>query len=182
VPESARSFVRGEELVADLAPARRAAGDAGAEFEGVAEFFFAIQVMATSQAPARIRRSRPVTNGPSTRSPASSVTLAAWTRRPAAERQRPGEEYDRFTAAHPRMLTAAEREQIRALASHPTDAHRKQLIRHLVEQFGVAVAGTSEKVDVKVAWAGEHRTARRSLSDGLPGPAQLLPPAGCPGP
>jgi hypothetical protein len=34
-----------------------------------------------------------------------------------AERQRLGEEYDRFTAARPRTLTAAEREQIRTLAA-----------------------------------------------------------------
>src|SRR5437870_2424486 len=57
-----------------------------------------------------------------------------------AERQRLGEEYDRFAAARPRTLTAAEREQIRALAADlpavwdaptTTDADRKQLIRHL---------------------------------------------------
>ena len=85
-----------------------------------------------------------------------------------AERQRLGEEYDRFTAARPRTLTAAERGQIRALAADlpavwdaptTTDADRKQLIRHLVEQVRVTVAGTSEKVDVEVVWAGGHRTA-----------------------
>ena len=87
-----------------------------------------------------------------------------------AERQRLGEEYDRFTAARPRTLTAAEREQIRALAADlpavwdaptTTDADRKQLIRHLVEQVRVTVLGTSEKVDVEVVWAGGHRTAGR---------------------
>ncbi len=84
-----------------------------------------------------------------------------------AERQRLGEEYDRFAAARPRTLTAAEREQIRALAADlpavwdaptTTDADRKQLIRHLVEQVRVTVAGTSEKVDVEIVWAGGHRT------------------------
>jgi Recombinase zinc beta ribbon domain/Recombinase len=84
-----------------------------------------------------------------------------------AERQRLGEEYDRFAAARPRTLTAAEREQIRALAADlpavwdaptTTDADRKQLIRHLVEQVRVTVLGTSEKVDVEVIWAGGHRT------------------------
>ncbi len=84
-----------------------------------------------------------------------------------AERQRLGEEYDRFTAARPRTLTAAEREQIRALATDipaiwhaptTTDADRKQLIRHLVEQVRITVTGTSEKVDVQVVWAGGHRT------------------------
>src|SRR2546421_4668682 len=85
-----------------------------------------------------------------------------------AERQRLGEEYDRFTAARPRALTAAEREQIRALAADlpavwkaPTtsDADRKQLIRHLAGQVRITVLGASEKVDVEVTWAGGHRTA-----------------------
>jgi Recombinase zinc beta ribbon domain/Recombinase len=84
-----------------------------------------------------------------------------------AKRERLGEEYDRFTAARPRILTAAERDQIRALAADipaiwhaptTTDADRKQLIRHLVEQVRVEVLGTSEKVDVEVAWAGGHRS------------------------
>src|SRR5207247_4965101 len=84
-----------------------------------------------------------------------------------AERQRLGEEYDRFTAARPRTLTAAEREQIRALAADlpavwnaptTTDADRKQLIRHLIQQVRITVLGTSEKVDVEVTWAGGHRT------------------------
>ena len=81
--------------------------------------------------------------------------------------QRLGEEYDRFTASRPRTLTAAERGQIRALATDipaiwhaptTTDADRKQLIRHLVERVRVEVLGTSEKVDVQVVWAGGHRT------------------------
>ena len=84
-----------------------------------------------------------------------------------AERQRLGEEYDRFTAARPRTLTDAQREQIRALAADipaiwhaptTTDTDRKQLIRHLVEQVRAEVRGTSEKVDVQVVWAGGHRT------------------------
>ncbi len=94
-----------------------------------------------------------------------------------AERQRLGEEYDRFAAARPRTLTAAEREQIRALAADlpavwdaptTTDADRKQLIRHLVEQVRVTVPGTSEKVDVEITWAGGHRTA-----------AQITRPVAC---
>ena len=94
-----------------------------------------------------------------------------------AARQRLGEEYDRFTAARPRTLTAAEREQIRALAADlpavwdaptTTDADRKQLIRHLVEQVRITVLGTSEKVGVEVIWAGGHRTA-----------AQITRPVAC---
>ncbi len=84
-----------------------------------------------------------------------------------AERQRLGEEYDRFTATRPRTLTPAERDQIRALAADipaiwhaptTTDADRKRLIRHLVEQVRVEVLGVSEKVNIEVAWAGGHRT------------------------
>ncbi len=94
-----------------------------------------------------------------------------------AERQRLGEEYDRFAAARPRTLTAAEREQIRALAADlpavwnaatTSDADRKQLIRHLVEQVRVTVLGTSEKADVEIIWAGGHRTA-----------AQITRPVAC---
>jgi len=84
-----------------------------------------------------------------------------------AERQRLGEEYDRFTASRPRALTPAERSQIRALAADipaiwhaptTTDADRKQLIRHLIERVQVTVLGTTEKVDVQVVCAGGHRT------------------------
>ncbi|MGW3152582.1 recombinase family protein [Streptomyces sp. NPDC001177] len=84
-----------------------------------------------------------------------------------AERERLGQEYDRFTASRPRILTTAEREQIRTLASDipaiwhaatTTDADRKQLIRHLVEQVRVEVIGTSERVRVQVVWVGGHRS------------------------
>jgi DNA invertase Pin-like site-specific DNA recombinase len=94
-----------------------------------------------------------------------------------AERQRLGEEYDRFTASRPRTLTAAERKQIRALAADlpavwdaatTTDADRKQLIRHLVEQVRITVPGASEKVEVELTWAGGHRTA-----------AQITRPVAC---
>nr|WP_239377712.1 recombinase family protein [Frankia sp. Cj5] len=84
-----------------------------------------------------------------------------------AERQRLGEDYDRFAAARPRTLTAAERDQIRALAADipglwhaptTTDADRKQLLRLLVEQVRVEVVGVSETVKVQVTWAGGHRS------------------------
>ena len=84
-----------------------------------------------------------------------------------AERERLGEEYDRFAAGRPRILTEAERGQIRALATDipaiwhaptTTSADRKQLIRHLVEQVRVEVLGTSEKVNIEVVWAGGHTT------------------------
>jgi hypothetical protein len=94
-----------------------------------------------------------------------------------AEREKLGEEYDRFNAARPYTLTASERARIRALATDvpgiwhaptTTSADRKRLIRHLVEQVRVTVAGTSEKVDVEVVWAGGHRTN-----------AQIVRPVAC---
>lgn len=87
-----------------------------------------------------------------------------------AERQRLAEDYDRHLASRPRTLTAGEREQVRALAADlpavwdaetTTDADRKQLLRHLIENVAVTVIGTSEQVDVEVTWAGGHRTAGR---------------------
>lgn len=87
-----------------------------------------------------------------------------------AERQRLGEDYDRHLASRPRTLTAAEREQIRALAADlpavwhaetTTDADRKQLLRHLIEEVTVTVIGDSEQVDVEITWAGGHRTGGR---------------------
>lgn len=83
------------------------------------------------------------------------------------ERQRLGEEYDRFLAVRPRTLSAEERAQIRALAADvpgiwhaptTTDADRKQLIRHLVDQVRIEVLGSSELVNVAVRWAGGHHT------------------------
>jgi DNA invertase Pin-like site-specific DNA recombinase len=94
-----------------------------------------------------------------------------------AERERLGEEYDRFTATRPRALTLAELAQIHALAADipaiwhaptTTGADRKQLIRHLVEQVRITVLGTSEKVDIQVVWAGGHRTT-----------AQITRPVAC---
>ena len=85
-----------------------------------------------------------------------------------AERERLAREHEQFTAARPRTLSRAEREQIRALAHDipaiwcaptTTMAERKQLVRLLVEQVRVTVHGTSEKVDVEVAWAGGYTTA-----------------------
>jgi hypothetical protein len=53
-------------------------------------------------------------------------------------------------------------------AATTSDADRKQLIRHLIEQVRVTVLGTSEKVDVEIAWAGGHRTS-----------AQITRPVAC---
>ncbi|MFI6475308.1 zinc ribbon domain-containing protein [Streptomyces sp. NPDC050516] len=79
--------------------------------------------------------------------------------RALAERQQLQDEYDRFAAARPRLLTAAERDQIRARAVDlpaiwqaptTTDADRKQPVRHLVEKVHLTVIGDSERVMVRV--------------------------------
>ncbi|WP_406209369.1 recombinase family protein [Streptomyces sp. NBC_01017] len=107
------------------------------------------------------------------------------------ERQRLKEEYDRFLAVRPRTLSAAEREQIRALAADvpgiwhaPTtsDADRKQLIRHLVERVHIEVIGTNEKVKVQVTWAGGHRSESETVRPVACLTAQLLPATHHPGP
>jgi len=53
------------------------------------------------------------------------------------------------------------RRQLRWQAETTTDADRKQLLRHLIEEVAVTVTGDSEQVDVGVTWAGGHRTAGR---------------------
>ena len=77
------------------------------------------------------------------------------------------------------MLTAAEREQIRLLAADipavwdaptTTAADRKKLIRHLVEQLSIAVAGVSERVDVDIAWVGGHHTQGQVVRPVAAGP------------
>ncbi|MFC4955509.1 recombinase family protein, partial [Streptomyces mauvecolor] len=84
-----------------------------------------------------------------------------------SDRQQLGEEYDRFAATRPRVLTAEEREEIRTLAHDlpavwraPTtsDADRKQLMRHLIEMVHVTVIGDSERVTVRITWAGGHQS------------------------
>jgi hypothetical protein len=73
-----------------------------------------------------------------------------------AERELLVREHEQFLAARPRLLSQAERDQIRVLAQDipaiwnapsTTMADRKQLIRLLVEQVRVAVHGTGEKAD-----------------------------------
>jgi DNA invertase Pin-like site-specific DNA recombinase len=85
-----------------------------------------------------------------------------------AERQRLGEEHDRFTATRPRLLSDTERDRIRAVAvdipglwhAHTTtDADRKQIIRCLIERVELAVDGDSERVQARITWSGGHRTA-----------------------
>ncbi len=78
------------------------------------------------------------------------------------------EEYARFRQAQPAALTRREMEQIRALADDlpllwnaatTTPADRQEIIRCLVERVEVAVEGSSDRVQVTIAWAGGQRTA-----------------------
>ena len=89
-----------------------------------------------------------------------------------AEAGRLQADYQRFTEELPKTLTAAERAAIQALASDlprvwdapsTTRADRKELLRILIEKITVAVAGTSELVDVTLTWAGGHQTTGQAV-------------------
>jgi hypothetical protein len=89
-----------------------------------------------------------------------------------AAQQQLREDYDRFTRTRPQPLTAAQQQAITALAGDieglwaaptTTDADRKQLIRALVEQVAITVAGTSERVAVEITWAGGHTTRGQTI-------------------
>ncbi len=89
-----------------------------------------------------------------------------------AETARLEADYQRFTEEQPRTLTAAERAAIQALASDlpqvwaapsATQADRKELLRILIQDITVNVAGDSELVDVTITWAGGHQTTGRAV-------------------
>src|SRR5215467_14547628 len=89
-----------------------------------------------------------------------------------AEAGRLEADYQRFTEQQPKTLTTAERAAIAALASDlpqvwhapsTTQADRKELLRILIEKITVAVAGTSELVDVTITWAGAHQTTGQAV-------------------
>src|SRR6266508_1162535 len=84
-----------------------------------------------------------------------------------AAQQRLEEEYERFLRAHPRVLTAAERDAIRRLAMDlpalwdaptTTVTERKEILRQVIERIVVDVDGTSERVRVTVVWVGGQQT------------------------
>ena len=77
------------------------------------------------------------------------------------------EEYDRFRANQPRVLSLEQREEIRKLASSipslwngetTTDSERKEIIRQLVEKVEVDVIGNSEQVRVQIHWVGGYKS------------------------
>ncbi len=89
-----------------------------------------------------------------------------------AEAARLEADYQRFTGEQPETLTAAERAAIQALASDlpqvwhapsTTQADRKELLRILIEDITVNVAGDSELVDVTITWAGGHQTTGQAV-------------------
>ncbi|HTR90749.1 MAG TPA: recombinase family protein [Trebonia sp.] len=84
-----------------------------------------------------------------------------------AEAGRLEADYQRFAQEQPSALTPAERAAIAALASDiprvwhapsTTQADRKELLRILIQDITVNVAGGSEIVNVTITWAGGHQT------------------------
>ena len=78
-----------------------------------------------------------------------------------AETARLEADYQRFTEEQPATLTTAERAAVQALASDlprvwraptTTQADRKELLRILIQDITVNVAGDSEIVDVTITW------------------------------
>jgi len=89
-----------------------------------------------------------------------------------AEAGRLQADYQRFTEQQPKTLTAAERAAIETLAgdlprvwnaAFTTMADRKELLRILIEDITVTVAGTSELVEVTITWAGGHQTSGQAV-------------------
>lgn len=77
------------------------------------------------------------------------------------------EDHERFLRDQPRPLSPEERRRIEALAadipalwSSPktTQADRKEIVRELVDRVVVNVVGQSEKVRVRIHWAGGRET------------------------
>jgi hypothetical protein len=83
------------------------------------------------------------------------------------EQKKIEQEFERFRATQPKVLSEQEREEIRKLAEaipalwygeSINDAERKSIIRQLVEKVAVEVIGNSEQVRVKIEWAGGHNS------------------------
>jgi hypothetical protein len=77
------------------------------------------------------------------------------------------EAYHRFRASQPRLLSAAERAAIRALAADLpalwqapslTMPERKEIVRQVIERVEVTVQGESERVHVRISWVGSLQT------------------------
>ncbi len=84
------------------------------------------------------------------------------------ELERLREDHDRFLAATPPVLSAADRDRIRGLAADipalwraatTTNTDRKQLLRAVIDVVTVTVIGDSEQVTTEIGWAGGDRTS-----------------------
>lgn len=80
------------------------------------------------------------------------------------------EQYERFVQEQPRLLTSAEQDQVRALASDlpalwnaptTTDADRKTILRQIIDKVVIQVEGDTEWVEARVHWAGGQQTYTR---------------------
>jgi hypothetical protein len=90
----------------------------------------------------------------------------AWEEKLLAQQQLE-EEYHRFLQQQPRVLSEAEREAIRRLATDipmiwaaptTTDIDRKEIVRQVIERVIVDVQGSSEQVKVRIEWIGGGAT------------------------
>jgi hypothetical protein len=82
---------------------------------------------------------------------------------------------DRLPAVHRTAAENAHRRRAAAIAALASDlpqvwhapttsqADRKELLRILIDSITVAVAGTSELVDVTITWAGGHQTSGQAI-------------------
>jgi DNA invertase Pin-like site-specific DNA recombinase len=89
-----------------------------------------------------------------------------WEQKLATE-QKLKEGYRRFASEQPRPLSEAEREAIRRLsedipalwkATSTTDKDRKEIVRQVIERIVINAEGTSERVRVRIEWAGGTST------------------------
>jgi DNA invertase Pin-like site-specific DNA recombinase len=89
-----------------------------------------------------------------------------WERKLAAH-QKLREDYHRFSHGKPRVLSEEESEAIRKLAKDipalweaptTTRADRKEIVRQVVDKVVIDVEGASERVRVKIHWAGGTTT------------------------
>ena len=84
-----------------------------------------------------------------------------------ANEQRLKEDYQRFIHEQPRPLSEAERESIRLLsedipalwgATSTTNQDRKEIVRQVIERIVIDAEGRSERVQVRIEWAGGTST------------------------
>ncbi len=89
-----------------------------------------------------------------------------------ADKQKLGEDYRRFQSEKPRLLSLAEREDIRRLAedipalwsaASTTNKDRKEIVRQVIERVVIEVEVESERVRVEICWAGGTQTTGTAI-------------------